>query len=115
VSIALYMDEQVPKPITVGLRQRGVDVLTVQEDNHTGVPDPILLDRAAELGRVIFSQDDDFLTEAHRRQVEGINFAGVIYAHQQNVSIGDCVRDLELIAKACEPVDCTNRVQYLPL
>ena len=64
------MDEQVPKPITVGLRQRGVDVLTVQEDNRTGVPDPILLDRAAELGRVIFSQDDDFLTEAHRRQVE---------------------------------------------
>lgn len=115
MSIALYLDEQVPKPITVGLRQRGVDVLTTQEDKRTGVPDPILLDRAAELGRVIFSQDDDFLSEAHRRQVEGINFSGVIYAHQRNVSIGDCVRDLELIAKACEPGDCSNRVQYLPL
>jgi len=115
VSIALYMDEQVPKLITVGLRQRGVDVLTVQEDNRAGFPDLILLDRAAELERVIFSQDDDFLVEAHRRQTEGINFAGVIYAHQRNVSMGECVRDLELIAKACEPVDCTSRVQYLPL
>ncbi|HAG84476.1 MAG TPA: hypothetical protein DCL61_25800 [Cyanobacteria bacterium UBA12227] len=115
MTIALYMDEQVPKPITTGLRQRGVDVLTVQEDNHTGVLDPILLDRATELGRVIFSQDDDFLTEAHRRQAEGINFAGVIYTHQRNVSIGDCVRDLEVIAKASNPEDCANCVYYLPL
>jgi len=115
VSIALYMDEQVPKPITKGLRQRGVDVLTVQEDSRTGTPDSILLDRATGLGRVMFSQDDDFLAEANRRLAEGINFAGVIYTHQQNVSIGDCVRDLELIAKASDPEDCANLVQYLPL
>ncbi|MGK7903546.1 MAG: DUF5615 family PIN-like protein [Hormoscilla sp.] len=115
MSIALYMDEQVPKPITKGLRQRGVDVLTVQEDGRTGTSDSILLDRATGLGRVMFSQDDDFLVEANLRLAEGINFAGVIYTHQQNVSIGDCVRDLELIAKASDPEDCANRVQYLPL
>ncbi len=50
MTIALYMDEQVPKPITTGLRQRGVDVLTVQEDNHTGVLDPILLDQKRGVG-----------------------------------------------------------------
>lgn len=109
------MDEHVPKAITVGLRQRSVDVLTAQEDNRTGVSDLILLDRAKELKRIIFSQDDDFLAEAHRRQVEGINFAGVIYVHQRNISIGDCVRDLELIAKVSEPEDFADRVQYLPL
>jgi len=74
VSIALYMDEQVPKPITVGLRQRGVDVLTTQEDKRTGVPDPILLDRAAELGRVIFSQDDDFLGSCSSASGRGDKF-----------------------------------------
>lgn len=68
MTIALYMDEQVPKAITLGLRQRGVDVLTVQDDGFTTTPDPIVLDRATELGRVIFSQDDDFLMEDHRRQ-----------------------------------------------
>lgn len=109
------MDEQVPKPITTGLRQRDVDVLTVQEDGRSGYPDPLLVERATELGRVIFSQDEDLPMEAYHRQAEGINFSGVIYARQNQVSIGDCVRDLEVIAKASNPEDCTNRVYYLPL
>jgi predicted nuclease of predicted toxin-antitoxin system len=109
------MDEQVPRQITAGLRLRGVDVLTVQEDGRIGTPDPILLDRATELQRVMFSRDDDFLAEAHSRQVEGISFAGVIYAHQLLVTIGDCIRDLEIIAKVYEPEDLVNCVEYLPL
>ena len=44
--------------------------------------DDRLVDRASELGRVLFSQDDDLLAEAKRRQVEGVQFAGVLYAHQ---------------------------------
>lgn len=109
------MDEQVPRQITAGLRLLAVDVLTVQEDNRMGVSDQILLDRATELRRVMFSQDQDFLIEASRRQVEGVFFSGVIYAHQQRVSIGECIHDLELIAKAGEIEDFANRVQYLPL
>ncbi|MBW3585186.1 MAG: DUF5615 family PIN-like protein, partial [Cyanobacteria bacterium 0813] len=52
MSLALYMDENVPLPITNGLRQRDVDVLRAQEDNHQNTPDPIILDRATELQRV---------------------------------------------------------------
>jgi len=37
---------------------------------------------ASELGRVLFTQDDDLLTEATRRQHRGQPFGGVIYAHQ---------------------------------
>ena len=74
-----------------------------------------MLDRAGELGRVLFSQDDDLLAEATNRQKEGIFFRGVIYAHQLKVSIGICVRDLEIIAKAGEPDDLINGVQFLPL
>jgi hypothetical protein len=32
MAIALYMDENVPRQISLGLRLRGVDVLSVQED-----------------------------------------------------------------------------------
>ena len=42
------MDENVPLPITNGLRQRDVDVLRDQEDNHQNTPDPIILDRATD-------------------------------------------------------------------
>jgi len=115
VSIALYMDEHVPRAITVGLRLRGVNVLTAQEDNRRNTPDSILLDRATELGRAMFSQDEDLLAEAKRRQERGIPFSGVIYAHQLHVTIGVCVHDLELIVGAADPLDLANHVEYLPL
>jgi predicted nuclease of predicted toxin-antitoxin system len=109
------MDEHVPFAITAGLALRGVDVLTVQRDDYQEADDPVVLDRAMTLGRVVFTQDEDFLRESHRRQAIGAAFAGVVYAHQLNVTIGQCVADLELIAKVYEPEDMTNRVEYLPL
>jgi predicted nuclease of predicted toxin-antitoxin system len=115
VSVRLYMDVHIPTAITEGLRLRGVEVLTAQEDGGRRLPDDKLLDRATELGYVLFTQDDDLLREAAERQQHGAAFAGVIYAHQLEVTIGQCIRDLELIAKVDEPEDCANRVEYLPL
>jgi hypothetical protein len=115
MAIALYMNQHVPRAVTVGLRLRGVDVITAYEDGASDMDDPELLDRAGELERVLFTQDDDLLVEATRRQREGIPFRGVIYAHQLRVSIGTCVHDLEIIAKAGEPEDLINGVQFLQL
>lgn len=114
MTIRLYMDENVPRQIATGLRLRGIDILTVQEDDRSSLPDPQVLDRATELQRVLFSRDDDLLAIANQRQQDGIFFYGVVYSHPQTSSIGDCVRDLELIAKICDPEDCINQVQYLP-
>ena len=115
MSVALYMDEHVPRAITTALRLRDVDVLTAQEDGLRNTPDTVLLDRATVLGRVVFSQDMDFLIEAQRRQAVGVPFSGVIYVHQMRLTIGACVKDLELIATAADPVDLLNRVEFLPL
>jgi hypothetical protein len=109
------MDHHVPRAITNGLRLRGVDVLTAHEDGAGELSDPALLDRAEELRRVVFTQDDDLLTEATQRQRQRRSFSGVIYAHQLRVSIGDCVRDLELVAKAGEPEDMIGHMLFLPL
>jgi len=115
VSVSLYMDVHIPGAITEGLRQRGVDVLTAQEDDGRRLPDNRLLDRSTALGRVLFTQDEDLLREATERQRHGVVFAGIIYGHQLDVTIGQCVRDLELIAKVNGAEDCANRVEYLPL
>jgi hypothetical protein len=115
MSVALYMDVHVPYAITRGLRLRGVDVLTAREDGTAQLSDPELLDRATALGRVLFTQDDDLLREAARRQQSGETFAGVIYGHQRKVTIGQGINDLELIAQVNEPEDLANRVEYLPL
>lgn len=94
MAIKLYMDHHVPRAITAGLRLRGVDVVTAYEDGASQLDDPALLDRATSLGRVLFTQDDDLLAEAARRQGEGVYFSGVVCAHQLRVSIGTCVEDL---------------------
>ena len=115
MSVALYMDVHVPRPITRGLRRREVEVLTAQEDGTTRWEDPILLDRATELGRVLFSQDEDLLIEAARRQRTGIPFGGVIFAPQLALSVGQFIDELELLAKAGTADELANRVHYLPL
>ncbi|HXU35952.1 MAG TPA: DUF5615 family PIN-like protein [Blastocatellia bacterium] len=111
----LYMDVHVPFAITAGLRLRGVDVLTAQEDDATQLDDEVLLDRVTALGRVIFTRDVDFLGHARERQVTGVKFSGVVYAHQLRVSIGQCVADLELIVKVYDSEYMENRVEYLPV
>ena len=115
MSLKFYMDENVPRQITVGLRLRGIDVLTVQGEQRSGQSDPEVLARATELGRVLFSQDDDFLTLAKEQLQSGTFFSGIVYVRPRTTSIGDCVRDLELIAKVSAVEDCHNKVQYLPL
>jgi predicted nuclease of predicted toxin-antitoxin system len=115
VTVNLYVDVHVRWAITDGLRRRGVDVLTAQEDGCATLEDPDLLDRATALSRVLFSQDADLLREAKQRQRNDITFAGVIYAHQLRITIGQAISDLELIATVAEPSDMENRVEYLPL
>ncbi len=109
------MDVHVPYAVTIALRLRGVDVLTAQEDGSQKLEDAALLDRATTLGRILFTRDDDLLREGALRQKRGKNFTGIIYAHQLDVSIGQCVIDLELIAKTSDSDEWINRLEYLPL
>ncbi len=113
--LRLYMDQQVPRAITAQLRVRGINVVTAYEDGTSTLDDPPLLDRATELERVLFTRDDDLLAEAALRQQTGQLFYGVIYAHQLRVAIGECIRDLEILALAGEPSDVVGQVIFLPL
>jgi len=100
MSVLLYMDVNVRAEIVRQLRARRVDVLTSEEDGTREFADSDLLDRATFLGRVFVTRDADLLAEGVTRQRSGAIFAGVVYAHQLRVSIGQCVADLELVAKA---------------
>jgi hypothetical protein len=104
-----------PAAIADGLRLRGVDVLRAQEDGTAEFEDSALLDRATELKRLLVTRDEDFLKEASQRQGAGLTFSGVVYAHQLYVAIGECVSDLEVIAKSSDANEWINRVEHLPL
>ena len=53
--VAFYMDQHVPRAITFGLRLREADVITAHEDGTSELDDAGVLDRAGELGRVLFT------------------------------------------------------------
>lgn len=112
--VPLYMDVHVPKPITDQLRRRGVDVVTAIEDGAAQLPDEQLLERAHELGRLLVTQDIGFRAMAEEWQRQGRDFAGLAFGHQLQGTIGQYVRDLELIALASELEEWRNTVQYLP-
>ena len=67
MNVTLYMDVNVRQAVTDGLRLRGVEVLTAQEDGSRELEDDALLDRATELGYILFTQDEDLLRESAQR------------------------------------------------
>jgi hypothetical protein len=109
------MDEHVPLAVTLALRLRGIDVTTAQEDGRSGVDDDILLDRATELRRILVSQDADLLRVGMRRLDLGQEFSGLIYAHQLSLTIGQLVKDLELIAATTSGEEWLGKIEFHPI
>jgi hypothetical protein len=102
------MDEHVPTAVTTGLQRRGVDVLTVQDRGTLAASDADHLALAIEEGRVLFTQDADFL----RLHAAGLPHAGIVYAHQQT-PIGAIIRGLMLIYQVLAPEDMQNHIEFV--
>jgi predicted nuclease of predicted toxin-antitoxin system len=106
--ISLYADEQVARAVVRGLRLRGLDVLTTAEAGLLGAPDEVHLALAQSQGRVILTQDDDFL----RLHAAGAAHAGIIYA-AQGTRVGDVIRGVMLIHDTLEAEDMAGHVEFL--
>ena len=115
MSLRLYMDQHIPGAATAEIRRQGVFVLTAEEDGNKHLADPALLDRAAFIQCVLVTQDRDLLVEASRRQRLGVYFSGIVYSHQLQITIGQLVEDLVLMAEVYDREDIVNRVERLPL
>lgn len=106
--IKFYMDEHVAMVVTEGLRRRGVDVLRAQDAGMHSVPDDEHLELAAKEGRVVFTQDADFL----RLHAVGTPHCGIVYA-PQHTPVGTIVRGLMLIHDVLTPEDMRGHVEFL--
>jgi len=115
MALQFFFDQHVPRAIALGLRLRGVDVVTAAEDGAAELDDSALMDRASDLGRILVSFDSDLLAEANRRRQANRHFSGLVFAHPLRVPVGVCVNDLELIARSGAPEDIRDSVLYLPL
>ena len=106
--LKFYLDEHVHPAVADGLRRRSIDVVTTLEAGMLGATDPEHLEFARIEGRLIFTQDADFL----RLNAQGIKHAGIAYARRQT-SVGHIVRGLVLIHEVLSPSEMQNRVEFL--
>ena len=59
--LAVVCDEHTPYEIRNGLIARGIDAVSVQEIGLRSADDKLILATALELGRVVYTSDDDYL------------------------------------------------------
>jgi Domain of unknown function (DUF5615) len=107
--ISLYLDENLTPKIAVQLRRRGIEVVSVHELGLTGDSDANHLARATVMGCVLVTSDTDFLVMA----AQGVEHAGIAFGSQEDLSIGDWVKGLELLCAVYTPDDMKNHVEYL--
>jgi hypothetical protein len=106
--IRYYTDEHVSRAVISGLRQRGVDVLSVPEANKIGASDREQLAFALTEGRVLFTHDADFL----RLDAAGASHDGIVYAYQYT-PVGEIIGGLMLIYQVLDSAEMIGQVEYL--
>jgi predicted nuclease of predicted toxin-antitoxin system len=107
--ILFYFDQHIPGAVAVGLRQRGVDVLTAQEAGRCGLPDPDQLTWATAEDRVVVTFDSDYLA----LNASGLSHAGIAWCPATKYSIGQLVHVLLLVHGVLERDDMRNHVEHL--
>ncbi len=91
------------------MRRRGIDVTTTPAAGLVHASDEQQVAYAVRLGRVIFTQDRDFL----RLHAAGLTHTGIAYCDKDSKSIGEIITMLVLIWEIYEPEEMENRVEFV--
>lgn len=108
-TILIHLDENCHRAIGEGLRHRGVDVTTTPEAGLLNATDEEQFAFCQAQGRVLFTQDHDFL----RLHAARTPHPGIVYCDKDTRSIGEIIQGLVLIWEVLEPAEMVNRVEFL--
>ena len=107
--VQFQLDEHLENAIALGLRRQGISALTASQAHTRGTPDPDVLAVCLEAGRVIVTNDDDFL----RLDAQGHAHAGIVYWQQRTKTIGEAIEALTLVHEVLQAEEMFGRVQFL--
>jgi predicted nuclease of predicted toxin-antitoxin system len=109
VPIPFHLDEHISTQVAAGLRRRNIDVTTTADAGLIGATDLAHIEFASSSGRVLVTQDDDFL----RLHTNAVAHAGIAYCQQQSMSAGEMLRRLILIHDLLTPEEMAGTVEFL--
>lgn len=104
-----------PQPLASALRQRGIDLLLSIEDGTEQLNDPDLWLRATNLGRIVVTQDQDFLAIAQWNSDEEQPHPGLVFCHSSKMALSKLADDLDLIAQAMSPDEFISTIVWVPM
>lgn len=106
----IYADENIERSIIEGLRRRRIRVVSARELGYLGKPDEFHIREALEMKAVILTHDIDFLKMTNNLE---ISHGGIIFSHPKSISIGQCIRGVELIVNILTDEEMTNHIEFL--
>jgi predicted nuclease of predicted toxin-antitoxin system len=108
-TVRFHLDEHIPSALADALKRRGIDVTTAAEAGLLGLEDERHFEFALQTGRVIVTQDADFL----RMHAEGKSHAGIAFCKRGSRSIGQLLQTLLLIHRTMKSDEMKQKVVYL--
>jgi len=115
--LRLLTDENFDQDIVRGLYRRipGLDLLSVRDVGLTSMPDPRILNWAAQHDRTLLTHDKKTMIKYAEQLVsQGEPMAGVVFIPKR-LSIGQVIEDLQLVIECSSQSEMHNRIEYLPL
>jgi hypothetical protein len=95
-------------------REAAIDLQSGHAAGLAGVPDPAVLEKAADEGRALLTHDHRTMPQHFADFISRRESPGVFIVPQQ-LSIGEAIEELLLIWSASEAGEWVNRILYLPL
>jgi len=113
--VRLYVDEDAAEDAVVdGLRDHGVDVLTILDAEMTSATDEEQLEFAISVDRAIYSLNVADFCRLHGEFLSsGKEHAGIIVIPRQRYSVGEKIRRLTELIDRLTADDMRNRLEIL--
>lgn len=115
--LAFLVDEDFDNKILRGLRQQipGLDIVRVQDVGLSGAMDPVILEWAANHGRIVLTHDVSTMrAEAYARVRAGLRMVGVCVVPQA-LPLGRAIAELMVALECTFESDWENQVRFVPL
>jgi len=113
--IRLYVDEDAHEhAVIAGLRNHGIDVLSVADASNSGATDEQQLSFAISVRRCIYTLNVAHFCRLHTELIStGGRHRGIIVIPRQRYSIGEKIRKLTALFDSVTAEEMENRLEFL--